>query len=426
MTDHDALVRAICANPDDDTPRLVYADYLDEIDEAGRGAFVRAQVELARTPPWEPFAVYCRHRRTDWSEHGGAFRLTLPDLGPAGAWHPMAFRRGLGWHARIHSHFAWEDIAPRLFEEVPIGEVHLRVGLTLDDWRRFTASDWVRNLRAVHLEAGSPVEPVRSLCESKTATGISDLAFHVATSPGIPILVEDLLRTRFGAGLRGLFFHVGESADAAHEVLDAVGEYGSHLERLTMSMMWLLPDGLARWCDRGGPLGLTALDIDRSYGLGSGGAEVLAAGLDASDSLVSLSLTESTVGDEGVKALAHCEGLAGLRSLDLSRNRFTGRGLLALAESDHLAGLRSFRLQRGGLENDSMKALTQGKFWPNLVELDLRDNQLSDVAVRHLLDAPVPPDLTAILLTGRWLIPRDVESVRLHFGERLILDGEAG
>ncbi|QJX01255.1 TIGR02996 domain-containing protein [Frigoriglobus tundricola] len=26
MTERDALLRAICANPDDDTPRLVYAD----------------------------------------------------------------------------------------------------------------------------------------------------------------------------------------------------------------------------------------------------------------------------------------------------------------------------------------------------------------------------------------------------------------
>lgn len=30
MTDHDALVAAVCANPDDDTPRLAYADWLEE------------------------------------------------------------------------------------------------------------------------------------------------------------------------------------------------------------------------------------------------------------------------------------------------------------------------------------------------------------------------------------------------------------
>lgn len=30
MTEREALLRAICASPDDDTPRLVFADWLDE------------------------------------------------------------------------------------------------------------------------------------------------------------------------------------------------------------------------------------------------------------------------------------------------------------------------------------------------------------------------------------------------------------
>ena len=54
MTDAPAFFRAIEANPDDDTPRLVYADWLDEnaasdADRA-RAEFVRVQCELARDP----------------------------------------------------------------------------------------------------------------------------------------------------------------------------------------------------------------------------------------------------------------------------------------------------------------------------------------------------------------------------------------
>ena len=30
MTEREALLRAVCENPDDDTPRLVFADWLDE------------------------------------------------------------------------------------------------------------------------------------------------------------------------------------------------------------------------------------------------------------------------------------------------------------------------------------------------------------------------------------------------------------
>jgi uncharacterized protein (TIGR02996 family) len=43
-----ALLRAICAEPDDDTPRLVCADWLEEHGDADRAAFIRIQVELAR------------------------------------------------------------------------------------------------------------------------------------------------------------------------------------------------------------------------------------------------------------------------------------------------------------------------------------------------------------------------------------------
>jgi uncharacterized protein (TIGR02996 family) len=44
---HDAFLRAILQNPDDDTPRLVYADWLEERDDP-RGEFIRVQCRLAR------------------------------------------------------------------------------------------------------------------------------------------------------------------------------------------------------------------------------------------------------------------------------------------------------------------------------------------------------------------------------------------
>lgn len=44
MTDLDALLAAVCDRPDDDTPRLVYADHLDDgavPDRPRRGDVVR-------------------------------------------------------------------------------------------------------------------------------------------------------------------------------------------------------------------------------------------------------------------------------------------------------------------------------------------------------------------------------------------------
>jgi uncharacterized protein (TIGR02996 family) len=46
-SDHDALVSAILAAPDEDTPRLALADYYDEIGDdlaARRAAFIRSQI----------------------------------------------------------------------------------------------------------------------------------------------------------------------------------------------------------------------------------------------------------------------------------------------------------------------------------------------------------------------------------------------
>ncbi len=48
MSDRDALHASICANPDDDTPRLVFADWLDENGESKRAAFIRASIEEFR------------------------------------------------------------------------------------------------------------------------------------------------------------------------------------------------------------------------------------------------------------------------------------------------------------------------------------------------------------------------------------------
>src|SRR6478736_3270237 len=50
MTDDEALLRAVLAAPDDDAPRLIYADWLDEHGDPARAAFIRTQIEIARRP----------------------------------------------------------------------------------------------------------------------------------------------------------------------------------------------------------------------------------------------------------------------------------------------------------------------------------------------------------------------------------------
>jgi uncharacterized protein (TIGR02996 family) len=48
MFEAEALLAAIRQAPDDDAPRLIYADWLDEHGQPERAEFIRVQVELAR------------------------------------------------------------------------------------------------------------------------------------------------------------------------------------------------------------------------------------------------------------------------------------------------------------------------------------------------------------------------------------------
>src|SRR5262245_19188696 len=47
MSPDHAFVRSICETPDDDTPRLVYADWLEEQGDP-RGEFIRVECRLGR------------------------------------------------------------------------------------------------------------------------------------------------------------------------------------------------------------------------------------------------------------------------------------------------------------------------------------------------------------------------------------------
>lgn len=49
----EALMQAILEFPDDDAPRLVYADWLEEHGDAEQAEFIRVQIELATLPPHE-------------------------------------------------------------------------------------------------------------------------------------------------------------------------------------------------------------------------------------------------------------------------------------------------------------------------------------------------------------------------------------
>src|SRR5690348_11269000 len=54
MSIGDALLAAIHDSPDDDLPRLAYADWLEENGDPLRAEFIHVQIERARLPDGDP------------------------------------------------------------------------------------------------------------------------------------------------------------------------------------------------------------------------------------------------------------------------------------------------------------------------------------------------------------------------------------
>jgi uncharacterized protein (TIGR02996 family) len=94
MNEREALLAAVCANPDDDTPRLVFADWLEENGEPERAEFIRVQIELPACGPGKRRLHLSRRElellnehEEEWVEHLRPYMFEWSDK-------PWAFRRG--------------------------------------------------------------------------------------------------------------------------------------------------------------------------------------------------------------------------------------------------------------------------------------------------------------------------------------------
>lgn len=81
-----AFRTAIRERPDDDTPRLIYADWLDDRGDAGRAEFIRAQIEAERHGDGSPERARLTARAVELlSKHAAAWSAGYGTATPAGA-----------------------------------------------------------------------------------------------------------------------------------------------------------------------------------------------------------------------------------------------------------------------------------------------------------------------------------------------------
>jgi len=347
MTDREALLAAIRAVPDDDLPRLVYADWLEENagslpaeerDSANdRAGFIRAQVEAARAEPYSPSARLAADRAT---------RLLTPSnreiwsRSVRGLVIDCSFERGFIEHAAVDA-AQFSDIAEALFEAEPIRSLRVNrprpsewefevplepvfeykrlnqvsaldlgeIELSHDDCEKLVASPHTGGLAHLGL-AGNPIFPpwFRRVIESEAWPNLSslDLAEISNLGPAIAAAFKSANHRRFAKlDLSGIGFR----SDDLKKALASPCVAG--IEELHL-----------RWQSGGfSPGSITHLDLGWVIPW---------------DNLRLLDLDGQGLGAEGVRAIVQEPRAANLRWLGLARNTLIGDAVTILTEESSL------------------------------------------------------------------------------------------
>ena len=125
MTDRDALLAAVIARPEDDLPRLVFADWLEEHGESDRAAFIRAQIAAESLPPGDLDRAALEVIAADLlREHRAAWDRELPEWA---TWQDtkVVYRRGFVSELTTTPRRLLRD-GHELFAVAPVHAVRLR------------------------------------------------------------------------------------------------------------------------------------------------------------------------------------------------------------------------------------------------------------------------------------------------------------
>ena len=161
MSDESALLAAIHANPDEDTPRLMFADRLDEQGgeaNAERAEYIRLSIELARAGVGRrvPPEMKVKHERTRtlFAKH---YREWFPEL-----FGKKNILRGVRGSPQMNRGFPYKiqgnadkiiAVGERLMQLAPMTEFQL---LDLTSWglRRLVNASWAGQLRTIGAGGG--------------------------------------------------------------------------------------------------------------------------------------------------------------------------------------------------------------------------------------------------------------------------------
>jgi uncharacterized protein (TIGR02996 family) len=370
MNDRQALLAAVLEHPEDDTPRLVYADYLDETGrgaDAARAVLIRAQCDTTHGDPPAPGVE-------DWGWVGRQQVIAAPYLSHWGdVWlgelgapaREPAWIRGFVERATL-SPTAYRGLGGQLHAATPLREVRFEGRGTVDlgrvarvpGFERLTGVQFggyasvvgidrlavALDVRLRRLAFRCPVDAldVRRIGRSNWAPNLHVLGVggsRLAPPAETAELVESLREPGF-SGLRGL------ELTGVRLRSDAIASLGGgewrELESLRLRLGELEADGVR---------GLVATPLFRR-------------GLPALG-LVGHRLTDADVAD-----LVTAPGAERIVALDLSWNRLTAVGARHLLTAPRLGALRELDVRCNRIDLAALAALLdrfgQAVLWPQL------------------------------------------------------------
>jgi uncharacterized protein (TIGR02996 family) len=420
--DGKGLFAAICADPEDDISRLVYADWLDENGDEPRAEALRMSVERRRLPDWEPRAWVLDARRDRLHErHRKDWDAELPKL-VDGGW--STGQSGLVEHVRLDSPRSLLEQEEVIFSTGPIGSLYVNLGLgdEPDDAAPLASCPAMARVQTLALVgmvphtalalptlAASPCFSNLRHLKREMCGDEDDFLEYLADCPPFPNLESlTLYRAYFEPGgcealsrspllrtLRRLNICQAISNDAGLRHLMRSPHFGQ-LRDVRLSENNLTPRPFKSFF---------ALDWQHLEHLDLSSNSLSAAtvrhlvqcprmsGLRWLD----LSASLRPFGDTSGKVLARSPHLERLRVLDFGFNFLTHVGLDALAHADWASNLTRLNLTGTDMGQRELAALASPTFG-NLRWLDLWYGKITDAEIPRLLEIPWLNQLTHLNL----------------------------
>jgi uncharacterized protein (TIGR02996 family) len=371
-----SLLAAICVEPSDDAPRLVYADWLEEHGDtagvpaaAARAEFIRVQCESARLPEYERRRKLLEDRADDLlCEHETLWRTE--QRWPRG---DLTFRRG--FLAVVAADAAdWLRRGRKLAERCPIESLRLTYGVG---------------------ESGAQLGRSHTLC------GLVELAIgwdRLKQKIHGPLLASPHL-----AGLRRLVL-LGVRLTPRDWLLRL--PLWERLTTLSLSSIGLRHDEAEALLTNPRLGGLISLDLSYNHACRCG--PILAQATNLSG-LQEVRLEYTGLGVEGITDLVATDNCASWSSLCLTDNWIGDEGVAALARSPHLGPLGGLDLCANGITDAGVRALAGARWLSSIQRLDLSHNGIGPEGLPALL-ARTTPGVLHTLKVGRGCLPALAES----------------